>query len=186
MSCPTTYRSSARSRQVGPSQARRSGVQLRQESSYEHDPRPFDQILEATAGAEALWMIGDSVDADVTGAASVDILPYSSADSIMASSVVVKISPGFFIHRREMTWITPPQGRRRARSAGHAPTQMERMRSSLGQPPHEAWQAGGCELFGRGLKLLYRPQEQATKHPRLPGSEDTGSQLEDGHAREMT
>ncbi len=105
---------------------------------------------------------------------------------VMASSVVAKTSPGFFIHRREMTWITPPQERRRARSAGHAPTQMERARSSLGQPPHEAWQVGGCELFGRGLKLLYRPQERAAKHPRLPGSEDTGSRLEGGHAREMT
>ena len=120
-------------------------------------------------------MIGDSVDADVTGAASVDILPYSSADGMMASSVVAKTSPGFFIHRREMTWITPPQERRRALSAGHAPTQMERARSSLGQPPHEAWQVGGCELFGRGLKLLYRPQAQAAKYSRLPGSEDTGS-----------
>lgn len=55
-------------------------------------------------------MIGDSVDADVTGAASVGILPYSSADGMMASSIVAKTAPGFFIHRREMTWITPPQG----------------------------------------------------------------------------
>ena len=40
-------------------------------------------------------MIGDSVDAEFTGAASVGILSHSSADGMMASSVVAKTSPGF-------------------------------------------------------------------------------------------
>lgn len=44
------------------------------ESGYEKpNPRAFDGVLEATAGAEAVWMIGDSVDADVAGAESVGI-----------------------------------------------------------------------------------------------------------------
>ena len=44
------------------------------ESGYEKpNPRAFDGILEATAGAEAVWMIGDSAEADVAGAESVGI-----------------------------------------------------------------------------------------------------------------
>lgn len=44
------------------------------ESGYEKpNPRAFDEVLEATAGAEAVWMIGDRVDADVAGAESVGI-----------------------------------------------------------------------------------------------------------------
>ena len=44
------------------------------ESGYEKpNPRAFDGVLQATAGAEAVWMIGDSVQADVAGAESVGI-----------------------------------------------------------------------------------------------------------------
>lgn len=44
------------------------------ESGYEKPhPRAFAGVLEVTAGAEAVWMIGDNVDADVVGAESVGI-----------------------------------------------------------------------------------------------------------------
>lgn len=44
------------------------------DSGYEKpNPRAFDGVLESTTGAEAVWMIGNSVEADVVGAESVGI-----------------------------------------------------------------------------------------------------------------
>jgi putative hydrolase of the HAD superfamily len=44
------------------------------ESSYEKPhPRAFDGVLETVAGAEAAWMVGDSLAADVRGAEAVGL-----------------------------------------------------------------------------------------------------------------
>lgn len=44
------------------------------ESGYEKPhPRAFDGVLEAVAGAEAAWMVGDNPEADVRGAEAVGL-----------------------------------------------------------------------------------------------------------------
>jgi hypothetical protein len=106
-------------------------------------------------------MLGDGVDADVTGAASVGTLPYSSADGMVASSVVAKTSPGFFIHRRGMKWITPPQVRQSVRSARHAPTECERARDPrLANRPTRAGRSAGVNSSAEALNSSRDPKRK--------------------------